>query len=64
MAQIQKVTGINEGNTESGVVFETGSIGVYTNEGFEKKGQKELKMWKPIDSNVTNAKKCLGVEEI
>ena len=36
----QKVTGLNDGNTESGVVSETGSIGVYKmKERFEKKEQ-------------------------
>ena len=37
------MTGLNDGNTGSGVVSETDSIGVYEMfESFEKKGQKEF----------------------
>ena len=42
----QKVTELNDGNTESGVEYETGSTGVNNMEdGFEKKEQQKFN-WK------------------
>ena len=44
-----------------GVVFETGLNGVCWY--MELKSKDSWKTWRPIDSNVTNARKCLEVKQ-
>ena len=63
MAYIQKVTGIDDGNTESGVVFETDLIGVCIDIKIWKVRTVGSKRWRPIDSNVINVRKCLEVKQ-
>ena len=48
---------------ESGVVFETGSIGVCTYIRILKVRTVWNKRWRPIDSNITNARKVLEVKQ-
>ena len=44
-------------------MFETGSIGVCTDIRIWKERTVGIKKWRPIDSNVTNAQKCLEVKQ-
>ena len=48
---------------QSGVVFKTVLIGVYTDIRIWKERTVGIKKWRPIDSNVTNAQKCLEVKQ-
>ena len=61
-AQLQKVIGSYDGNIGSGVVYETGRNGVCKYMELKSKDSWK-KTWRPIDSNVTNARKCLEVEQ-
>ena len=63
MTQIQKVTGIDDGNTEPGVVSETSSNSVSVDIRIQKIRAVGNERWKLIDSNVTNARKCLEVKQ-
>ena len=62
MIYIQKVTGIDDDNMESGVVFGTGLIGVCIDITIWKVRTVRNKRWRPIDSILTNARKLLGVK--
>ena len=48
---------------ELGVVFKTGSIGVCRDIRIWKERTVGIKKWRPIDSNVTNAQKCLEAKQ-